>query len=668
MSNSKGELHRIYWQQWVSSSERKSRRELITSSAGIRISHSGAKAKDVTQLLRDTLKIRSTQMSQPESGDHLVLVGTLYSLPRDYIQFEHEQERRLSHSLETQQNSNSTAIAATPPSVSPYPKSDPYHVVKTLHPEDDPLEIKRRMEARLKQLQREAPVSRTIISPKLQWFFIPSSNDKESLIPNCVELDGYCSSLEDEEGDCRSTHSNSDSFDDDEEERISNGAQDRASTDNEVHDTNLSNDQSLSSSSISNMDDIVTKRFSWLDKNVSEQTSRNEAQINIDPAIAHKVNKQQKRRQIFHKQYNSTVKAQAYAGYLFKQSHQDSNVWRKCFSVITDDYLWYISRMYGIDNGHDKLSYSKHGRIRLTHALLLEPSPDYAPLFRTPFAFELVTGNGTSHVFRASGKARQTNWIQTLSSRIIQAYENSFLDNAELIVADETVARTQRMETLATDPLWKAIVSANDRISVDEHVTRMRGHLGAVLRWGMQVSVFKERCRQIQRSLPAKSPIVVTTLFSESSSRPTSFASHPIGSVDPFVSALMETAWTRAAELLARATHVATQLQSRLPHSIEAQCRHIDYMIHGRFRTNSAEDASRSSLGDHQRSPGTDKDEKSVSERNNSHRDAPPIDLFDQLLTDLQLLAANKVAVTKRVKNDGDQPSSSGDNGLKGIE
>jgi hypothetical protein len=667
MSNSKGELHRIYWQQWVSSSERKSRRELITSSAGIRISHSGAKAKDVTQLLRDTLKIGSSQVSQLDSGDHLVLVGTLYSLPRDYVQFEHEQERRLSHSFETQQNSNSTATTASFPSISTYPKSDPYHVVKTLDPEDDPLEVKRQMEAKLKQLQREAPVSRTIISPKLQWFFIPSSNEKESFIPNCVELDGYCSSLEEEDDDNCSTNSDRNDFDDDEEERISSGTDDGASTENDVNDRQFSYAQSLCSLSCSRTDDIVTKRFPWLDDNVTEHTSRNDAQVNLDPAFAHSVNKQRKRRQMLHKQQDATVKAQAYAGYLYKQSHKDSNVWRKCFCVITDDYLWYISRIYSTENGQDKLSYSKYGRIRLTHALLLEPSPDYAPLFRTPFAFELVTGNGTSHVFRASGKALQTKWIQTLSSRIIQSYENSFLDNAELIMADETLVRTQRMESLATDPFWKAIVSANDPISVDEHITRMRGHLGAVLRWGMQVSVFKERCRQIQRSLPAKSPVVITTLSPESSSRHSSFASHPIGPVDPFVAALIESAWTRAAELLARATHVATQLQSRLPHSIEAQCRHIDYMIHGRFRTNSAEDASRSSLGDHQRSPGTDKDEKSVSDRNNGHRDAPSIDLFDQLLTDLQLLAA-KVAVAKRVKSDGDRASSTEDNGLKGIE
>lgn len=645
MSNGKGELHRIYWQQWVSSSERKSRRELITSSAGIRISHAGAKAKDVTQLLRETLKLGNSGITTTaESVDHLVLVGTLYSLPRDYVQFEHEQQRLMSRSLETQGEISSTTTAVSP-SVSSFPKSDPYHVVNTLHPEDNPLEIKRRMEAKLKQLQKEAPVSRTIISPKLQWFFIPSAIEKESLIPNCVELDGYCSSLEDEDAG-REVHSDN-SFDEDDEEHHSS-TEDEPSTDKDF-DENQSKASLLGSRWSSRIDDTVIKRFPWLENKDSQVRCNDE--VSIDPVIARKANQQRKRRLLLQKQQHATIKTQSYAGYLSKQSQKDSNVWRKCFCVVTDNHMWYVSRTYSEGNEQLKVTYCKHGRIRLTHALLLEPSPDYPPLFRTPFAFELVTGNGKSHVFRASGKALQTKWIQTLSSRIIQSYENSFLDNAELIVADETLARTIRLETLATEPFWKAIIHVHNSESVAEDVTRMRGHLGAVLRWGMQVASFKERCRQIQRSLPAKSPIVVTTSSLEHSTRQNSFLSNPPEPADPFVSVMVETAWTRASELLARATHVATQLQPRVSHSIEAQCRHIDYMIHGRFRTTSFEDASRSSLGDHhQRFNKTDTNASTGSD-NNGHRDAPPIDLFDQLLADLQMLAA-RVAIGNLEKSE----------------
>jgi len=67
-NNSKGESHRIYWQQWISSNnsnsgERKSRRELITSSAAVRISHRGARSQDVTDLLRSTLHIGDASSS-----------------------------------------------------------------------------------------------------------------------------------------------------------------------------------------------------------------------------------------------------------------------------------------------------------------------------------------------------------------------------------------------------------------------------------------------------------------------------------------------------------------------------------------------------------------------------------------------------------------------------
>ena len=127
-------------------------------------------------------------------------------------------------------------------------------------------------------------------------------------------------------------------------------------------------------------------------------------------------------------------------------------MWRRVHCVLTDDYLWFVSRRYAKQN----LSFAKHGRVRLTRALLLEPSSDYAPLYRTPYAFEMVAADGTSHIFRASNRTVQRQWIKSISDRIIQSYENSLVESAQLIVNDECKAHARRIDH-AMDQLWECI-------------------------------------------------------------------------------------------------------------------------------------------------------------------------------------------------------------------
>jgi hypothetical protein len=76
------EPHRVYWQQWgtTSTDHPQTRRDLLTSLAAVRISDA-ARADDLMQLLQQTMK----NLGGNEDDDALVLVETLYNT--DPVQF-----------------------------------------------------------------------------------------------------------------------------------------------------------------------------------------------------------------------------------------------------------------------------------------------------------------------------------------------------------------------------------------------------------------------------------------------------------------------------------------------------------------------------------------------------------------------------------------------------
>jgi hypothetical protein len=714
-SSNKGESHRIYWQQWLGPSVNtngtaalpdnggvKSRRDLITSSAAVRISPTGARAMDVTQLLRKTLNISSLSSlnsnaangngngnANPNSQeqDCLVLVGTLYSLPRDYVQFEHEQQQqqqqqdrqRFTHSQYAQPQQSQQP----PPQQSqPHSHSDPFHVVRTLRPHDNPVFVRNRMAAHLQKLLDEAAsgvvnTTRTIISPKLQWYFVPAATETASPIPNCIDLDGYCTSMED---------------DNDDEEEDDNDAHDGLDYQDEDDELDDEKDENDCQTPKDESQSLLLSRFPWLQAVVDTSSVATAAtQLPADTDERHRLAQQQQQRlrrvSKEERRYQelsssqSSLRHYCMSGYLLKRSRRDPHVWRRVHCVLTDDYLWYVSRVYAYtdgsnssDSNHGNSNHesprvakyqtppmAKHGRIRLTRALLLEPAPEYAPLYRTPNAFEVVSAKGTSHVFRAASKSLQLKWIQTLSERIVQSYENSLLENAELIVADECLARNRRRTSTAVQPLWDAVCASQDPSSV--HTLR----LGAILRLGIEVAEYRECCRHVQARMPAKNPVVVTTPRRASPTRsgdvqrtpPNAFvASEPM---DPVLQDMIRTAWEHTAALLARVTHVALQVQSgptdhkKPSRSIETQCRHIDYVITGRFRSsrslNGSELATTDSIdtvsrrlpnGSSGGGGGSSSSSNNMSSTvgANSH-EPPPTDLFDSLLSELQGLVAS---------------------------
>jgi hypothetical protein len=762
-NNNKGESHRIYWQQWLGPSVNggaaalpdnggggggvKSRRDLITSSAAVRISPTGARALDVTQLLRKTLNISSlssltsngyngngngngngTGNANPDSQvsalmqhqlqqeqDCLVLVGTLYSLPRDYVQFEHEQQQLQQqqqeqqrftnpqyaqpHQSQQQQQQSQQQQQQQPPLQSQqHSHSDPFHVVRTLRPHDNPAFVRNRMAAHLQKLLDEAAsglvnTTRTIISPKLQWYFVPAATETASPIPNCIDLDGYCTSMEDDEDDDEDkdddAHDGLDYQDEDDDVDVDDDEKDE-------NDWQTPKDESQS---------LLLSRFPWLEAAVDSSSAATAAtQLPPDTDERHRLAQQQQQQQRLRRvsreerRYQELASSQSalrhycMSGYLLKRSRRDPHVWRRVHCVLTDDYLWYVSRVYACtdgsnssDSNHSSSNSSphaakgqtppvaKHGRIRLTRALLLEPAPEYAPLYRTPNAFEVVSARGTSHVFRAASKSLQLKWIQTLSERIVQSYENSLLENAELIVADECLARNRRRTSTAVQPLWDAVCASQDPSSV--HTVRV----GAILRLGIEVAEYRECCRHVQARMPAKNPVVVTTPRRASPTRsgdvhvqrtlPNAFvASEPM---DPVLQDMIRAAWEHTAALLARVTHVALQVQSgptdhkKPSRSIETQCRHIDYVITGRFRSsrslNGNELAATDSIDAVSRrlpngSGGSGSTIGSSSSSNNMNstfgtnsHEPPPTDLFDSLLTEIQGLVANAAQPPVRV-------------------
>lgn len=615
----KGESQRIYWQQWLSSSNRAggttSRRELITSSAAIRISPDAATARDVTQLLRKTLNLSSlaeekknemddinnNNSNTNDGDDSLVLVGTLYSLPPDYVSFEHNYQSNSKNNNKQKQSKH----------------SDPFHLVKTLSPEDNPLKMRDRMMDQLRKLQEEAPAGRSVISPKFQWYFVPSPRPPSNLhppspIPSCIELDGYCTSMEEEDyaSDGENDHGEVDDHDSGNTLRQPLQAQ----LNDDTEESDKVENEMLYSSAIDTPADLLLLRALASPNTTTMTTTTTTTTNGNDTEQATQYHKEKHKR--FIKEWKRSIQlSQSYStatspitGFLLKQSHVDKHVWRRVYCVLTDDHLWYVTRVPYSDSistqkdmvikEHNPLKIaSKHGKISLGRALILEPNVDYtnSPLYRIPNAFEVVSSRGLSHIFRAPNQSLQQNWIQAISSKITESFENSLLAHAELIVSDESIARNKRIQICAVQPLWKEVFAKPKNTShqqIDRSITR-------VLRFGLDVSEYREQCRHIQA----------------------------FSTIEKDTKSLVQSTWGMATELLSTATDLATEIQrdnadnitkntKQISRSLEVLCRHVDYIIAGQKKQfTNGESPSK------------------ISQRG---ADPPPMDLFDLLLSELQ--------------------------------
>ena len=408
-------------------------------------------------------------------------------------------------------------------------KKEPIHIVRTLRADENPLQVRDEMLAFLKQRDQSQEVvpsnQSSVIAPKLQWFFVPS--DPLSNIPNSLALDGYCTDM---------------------------GGNDDNSKDDDDSDAETDEDQKEVE------DDVGMPWRTQLPPPSSISTARYKTQIRRCQQLAH---------------YRCTLDHHCVSGYLLKQSKYDAHVWKRVHCVLTEDYLWYITRL--------KKTMATHSRIRLTGALLLDK---YLPLEQIPHALEVVSENGISHIFRASSRNLQLRWIQCLADRIVQCHENNKLGHAELICQDEAKARNVR-STLK--------YCCNNQ---------------ELLRWALEVSEYKEASRHIitRMSNDRNGPRTTVPLTSSLSSPSSSYSAQ--AQVDSVVRDIVISAWDMASLLLAK----VTSFSIGKGRNVETLCRHIDYVLTGRFRTL--------------------QDSATASNQDRS-RDVPPVDLFDNLLAEL---------------------------------
>jgi PH domain len=738
-----GEPHRIYWQQWIPSSggnrsssdtasqegdtseaspqEHWSRKELILSSAAIRLSRS-AKVKDVTELLRKTLQLpplteedRALHLDPFSPGvdydlrsfhheDCLVLVGSIYSLPDDYVQYEHNQQQQ-------QQPIKSAVLPSV--QIQEQNRIYPFHIVHTLKSTTKPLDAydamdkylncfmehwnktslgagsdrKKSQVVHLAGVSKKSalgdsvtpssvtqgsipPVSSTPPAPKIQWYYVPTVSSVNytgsgTLIPNCVELDGYCTSMEDSDEDS-----------DDE---------DSASTASTAADSISDGDPW-----VENYDQLrLHTTFPWL--NLKNDTHEGSPSAFTQPIYSKKTKEKIYRQDRLYMELctseSQTPSHCCLCGYLLYRDRKDPHVWRRMYCVLTNHELWFMSRIYtrvdvASSDAADAIPamrhsstfrYVRHGRIRLTRATVIQPTPNEPILHRTPYAFEVISSRGTSHVFRTNNKQMQTLWITTISERIILSYEASLLDNAELIMDEECCARNRRANALAVEPLWDETVRvmqerAQQKVSI--LAPSIGNSIGSVLRFGIDVALYKDRCRYVLSSMPTRTPMVVATpprrrFFSRMEEKSSS-SSEPVvyEPLDRYIQDMIQVTWDQATALLSRARSLAITLQLRssikhdndessdvenvrikLSHGVDTLCRHIEFVLTGRL-DHRKEYSSSDLLSTTTNSPGLERlpdptvGNDSITGSSRNAESPPPADLFDHLLHELQSLAA----------------------------
>ncbi|CAB9513988.1 expressed unknown protein [Seminavis robusta] len=731
-----GESHRIYWQQWPSSKSLAtttlSRRDLITSSAAIRISSNGARAKDVTKLLCETLNLKTPEAESDDNDnnqkndasttpswdvvqeaweqDCLVLVGTLYYLPLQYVRFEHERLDNANksqfgnsdevsvRSVATDNNNNTNSRDKRRPAVAAFTRSDPpFHVIKTLSPSDNPTEQRNRMMDQLKRVLEDSAAAfastngarrATSVSPKLQWYFVPGTNHPSSPIPSYIDLDGYSTSLEDDEEE------------DDDESDLDDSSSDANNSSNHSQQQQHSKQDALSTvmSNKSNLPEPETSS----DTLPIESPTTTTAQDASEKTMSEKdrIFKKERQRYFELTMCQSSLQHDCVSGYLLKQSIADPHVWKRVHCVLTDEHLWYISRIHtrldntttctslsGSNNEEEEekkqqspqpefYSYAKHKRIGLTRALLVQPSKEKpkSPLARTPFCFEIVDATGVPHRFRASSLDNYKRWVASLSARIVQSYENSLLEHAELIVGDETTARSKRMMNVAVEPLWEQqqqytmLSTTTSARQSQQHPHDNPRHLPMddptlqILRFGIEITEYREQCRHISAILPAKYPVLAMTenatpelKRNSSGGSSISNSSNKNGAfrLDSKTQALIKGAWDEAVRLGSYATKLAVALQSggtsKMPRCLETICQHLEYVITGNLRGGPKSSSSSSS--------------SKQGKPDNTRQYPPPIDLFDQLLAELQSVASAKSQASQQQQQQSVRPRQAQSNG-----
>lgn len=450
---------------------------------------------------------------------------------------------------------------------------EPYNLIRTLKADENPLMVRDEVAQILGERQRCAeeecgvPPRRKRRAPAFRWFFQPCAGDgcgnsRIRNVPSCVDVEGYCSGTEnsDDEGSCGSI----------DEENDDNGRDCGSVLDAQKSEHSDSDKQEFlpywrtqileryvsyhQYNKCRSGDDLAVGSVKHLEAQVSRPQRWPKS------AASHLADERHRLTILSQREGSSEGgDGQCVSGYLLKRSRLDPNVWRRVHCVLTDDQLWYVTRVRPLDNescldedsvevgasthrcpltnpGRSLTSspvdarpslerkpkrIGRHRVVRLTRSLLVESDPasrDSTPLSRTPHAFEICTASGNTHVFRAMRRSVQRRWADCLGSRIVRGHEDNVMELADLIVAEETFARGRRMEEKAAPPELEGGISAwarmrrggsgqgnFERCGTDDRCVAASEVLLNAVRFGAEVAEYHELCQRARAAIAVAS-------------------------------------------------------------------------------------------------------------------------------------------------------------------
>ena len=530
--------HRIYWQQRLSGSSssenNNNNNNLITGSAAVKISHS-AKACDLTNLLRKTLHLGGSSDNNDgdsTSGgkDSLVLVGTLRSVPTNYVRFEHEQELHNNQSNGDEPNNDASNQSKSG-------RMEDFHVVKTLDAKDSCLSVLQNMKAHL--LERQSAMDYTIskaheeafhsrrnvlslrptIAPQTRWYYVPdttatthSSSKQQPTMSSCLELDGYLTSFDEEEDSDEDEDSNSENDNEANGETFYGDDEDLLRRALAPFDDDSDKEKDEVKHSMESKDSIesITTRQSngrrrWRATPTGEKTAmewRRYLQISQSHAAAaaaasaasDKTNTSSSSTTTNHS--NSTL-----AGFLLKRSSKDPHVWKRHYCILTQDDFWYVPRVRVSDeflaieeeressailhpdnNNGTTLGFETrtieiaqtHGRVSLADATLLGPINSQTTAKssrRRNDDFELVGRDGRTHTFRACSpnvSAGAATQASIVSAREWKRMLRIRIRDAMENSLTKHAELLVTEETVARNDRWRSFLLAGDDDNDDE--------------------------------------------------------------------------------------------------------------------------------------------------------------------------------------------------------
>ena len=391
---------------------------------------------------------------------------------------------------------------------------EPYNIVRTIRPNENPLSVRddvvRSLMGRIRKAEIDLGLAprhdNQLPTPQVRWFFQPSlsAGSKTKNVSGCIDLDGYCSGVDD---DCGGSDTE---MEDTNTQKASDLTEpQKEQTDSEDDSAKVERWWAKGPTELKDAKPYVYRRRRGTDTTgCSNMTAEGEAEALLSD--------ERHRLAILSRYMASLNHNNSMCGYLLKRSKRDYNVWKSVHCVLTEDCLFWVTRMkapgetystkdeggaHHHTNGH---SYSavnpttpprsssvvskrahfspsnvrlrahrigRHHMIQLSSTLLVESDPQSAnPLASVPNSFEIICPSGSHHVFRVpspsiSGlslastamdpRATYRNWVAAIGDRIVRCFDNDGMEHAELIGSEESAARWERTAALTVGPVLK---------------------------------------------------------------------------------------------------------------------------------------------------------------------------------------------------------------------